>query len=501
MVIYYYLFIKFFRYFQVSCSQQNGSSILSNLVLNNSIGNQSQGNIIQKSLNQFAKNRVLPNNLQQTLNSRKSQNLQSQGSQQGANVQQLVNLQTLNSQQPSNLETVSQQQPINLQSVTTQQPMRLQSVNHQQTVNFQTGNTQQSFNTQSGNAQQPLNIQQSTLSIQPIGNLQQSLSQQQLQQTSLSQQNSNVQNRNPTLSNVQILRQISDVSSPANSGQFVQTCQGANVPSCSNAAPTAPVSTTTLCINNAGGETVPVICPQNQQNSISAVPSGVPSYVIDRSQISNAVPSSMAYTTAQGNQPSLLTVLAVPQQNQQPREVVQNPTETPNQITIIKSVQPHSPAGSTANRDPSKISVLSPVGNQSPPSSYSALLPSVSSILASTLSNQASKSSNVNALLPLILNLIKERNSCGCNHHCGCSSNNYYEHNEDVYRSYPKPKRYGFKPEGNAKFSSDYSKEFEEHGRHEDWNNKKIYGKHKDVKPVSVEISEYDYSDEFYEDD
>ncbi|XP_063837568.1 uncharacterized protein LOC135086709 isoform X2 [Ostrinia nubilalis] len=98
-------------YLQVSCSQQNGSNILSNLLLNNSVGMQSQGNIIQKSLNQFSKNHILPNNVQQSVNLQKLQNLQSQGSQ-GVNVQQLVNLQSLNNQQSSNLQTISDAVPV-----------------------------------------------------------------------------------------------------------------------------------------------------------------------------------------------------------------------------------------------------------------------------------------------------------------------------------------------------------------------------------------------------
>ncbi|XP_063837560.1 uncharacterized protein LOC135086709 isoform X1 [Ostrinia nubilalis] len=483
-------------YLQVSCSQQNGSNILSNLLLNNSVGMQSQGNIIQKSLNQFSKNHILPNNVQQSVNLQKLQNLQSQGSQ-GVNVQQLVNLQSLNNQQSSNLQTVSTQQPI-LQSVTTQSPLNLQSVTTQQT--FQLGNSQV-LNPQSVNTQQPPNLQHSTLSIQPTSFSQQTLSQQPIFQQISSQnylpQNVNVQNQNPTYSNVKMLSQFSDTSSPLVNGQFMQTCQGTSAPSCAPVTSSEPSSSTTLCINNAGGESTSVTCPQNKQYSIS----GVPSYIVDRQLVNSISPSA---AVSQNNQPSLLTIVGVPQQNQGKDNMpflAQNPAETPNQITIIRSVQPHSQAASISNPDQNKISLFSPMPSQTPPSSTSSVMPTISSILASSLSKQASQSSNLKALLPLIFNLIKERNSCGC-HHCECSNrNDHFE--KDGYRSYRKQKghRYYNKPEDNSKYKNDESEEYEEHDRYYNRKSNKKFGKYKNSKPESVEMSrEYDYSDEYHDD-
>lgn len=449
-------------------------------------------------------NKQQPSNLQQTMLQTPMSGKQASNSF-GVNTQQVFNLQQLqpsvSGQHVTNLQGANTQQPISVlqSSITGQQATNSQGVNALQPLNQQQSilqpplSGQQVTNLQVVNAQQPINVPnsilQTPLTTQQANNLQQPKILQppvSLQQVTNSIQPSNL---NQDI-NIQSVHQIlEDVPAYPNT-QILQQYLIAN-PNPNTGIISVPSSQPNFCNVNSPAEVISVTYPQSQQVSNY----GVPSYVIDMSQVKNSIPATVLSQNSAtlSNQPPIVNVLSSSQENQ-PLYVVQNPSEQPNQITIRKSIQPHSTFPTLGNQDQNQINLISSALSQAQSTSYADAIPTISSILASKLSSQASKSSNLKALLPLIFNLIKERDGCGCHHHCGCRKNPGIQNKfGDIPEGYLNQRRY-IKPDVTLKYSNDDSDEVDSY---ENGRNSKIYSNCKKIKPESAE---YDYSEEFLDD-
>ncbi|XP_053600848.1 GATA zinc finger domain-containing protein 7-like [Plodia interpunctella] len=327
-----------------------------------------------------------------------------------------------NLQPPVNL----QQQQLNLQQAALQQQLNIQQANLQQGMNIPQANLAQvnmppnfnQLNLQQGNVQQ-LGLQQMgnlpQLNLQP-GNSQQLNLQQLTPNLPLGLQTNNFQQSfPPSLSSLQLANNhvpdISVASSPMQNNQF------SNIPphipqQLSDAGRSAQIASSMPCNFNLPTQSVPMGYTTNQP-------------------VLNPSPFTAISDLGTINNQQYALV-AVPIQNQRSVNVVQpnipNPISgTPNQVTIIKSVQPQGyfdPIVPTPELDQNKLSLISSLISDTAPAQFTpGSLLNGNSILGAALSKSGSKSSNLQALLPLIFNLLKEKNNgCTC-HHCGCTNN------------------------------------------------------------------------------
>ncbi|XP_060810328.1 uncharacterized protein LOC132904342 [Amyelois transitella] len=333
--------------------------------------------------------------------------------------QKMLNGQLCGNTPPPNLQQLSLQQAALQQQFNLQQAANMQQVsNLQSAINSQANLPQMNVptNVNQFNLQQPGNLQQ--LNMQQAGNLQQ-LNMQQLQQPNPNLQlgfppNNIQQNLSPNLAGLQLANSnvpdFSFASSPVPNNQFsgISPQMTQSFPDASMISPIAPTMSYSF-----HPVPQPMGYPNNQQ-IINPTTSFTP--ISDLGTINN----------------QQYALVALPIQNQRAVNVVQ-PTipntspGLPNQVTIIKSVQPQGyfdPNTPSSDLDQNKLSLLSSLISDTTPSQFPSGSPlNSNSILGAALSKAGSKSSNLQALLPLIFNLLKEKNNgCSC-HHCGCTNN------------------------------------------------------------------------------
>ncbi|XP_052753596.1 uncharacterized protein LOC128201244 [Galleria mellonella] len=357
---------------------------------------------------------------------------------------------------PKNLNQIPKSQKyLNLQQINKmQQPVNLQQLNLQQASNLQMENLQQGANLQRATNLQQMNFQQSGL--QP--NL--------LQQQNLSPVLNNIASQRPDFSLASSLISNSNLAKinnppmnkPVINGNSIQGFQSRFNPGLRNVAP----ATSNFNLQ-----------PTVQTSYTGFIPNGQNAF-LNMPQVNQATPDQLSSIseTPVINQPSL-TLVAQPAPDQQSLNIIQNvPMDYQNQISIIKSVQPQASLEGIQNQLPSlnmnQIPVLSPNLPQSP--DYPLFPPdySIDSLLNTMLSKKDSKSSTLKMLLPLIFNLLKEKNTgcrCQC---CGCMKDNMLV--PQIFSEYAKQNNYGlrydekddietYRPRNNKRKHKKYNKE------------------------------------------
>ncbi|XP_059049010.1 uncharacterized protein LOC131844206 [Achroia grisella] len=325
---------------------------------------------------------------------------------------------------PKNLNQIPKpQKSLNIQQINKiQKPVNLQQPNIQQSPNLQQRNFQQAVNLQQGKNLQQLNIQQSGFHpnsfqqqnvIPKMNNLQFPNQQPRAFQTSSPILNSNLAGINNPLPD-------KPLTSGINSNQGIQSHlnQGSTA-SNFNFHPNVGMKYTGFIQNGQIPSTdIALNINQASPNQFPTIPE-----------------------TSINNQPSL-TVLTQPGQDP---NIIQNlPMDYQKQIAIIKSVQPQHSLDGIQNQLPAinlnQIPTLPPTMPE--PLNYGPLATgySADSLLNTIIAKKSSKSPNLKALLPLIFNLLKEKNSgCGC--HCGCVNDNMP--NPQIFSGYAKQNNYG----------------------------------------------------------